>query len=175
MRSNYEITGFGWQPHVSVVRRMVMPGSILWKTVRIALGGSHLGVAVFALLLPREEWHMDEICCLAFCRILTAILTGRRHTFMANHLLYSSQVGAGVEQFRDVGSPHVVRREWRAPCPSSSIPQDNGHPRIRQPPFAYTSTAHGSPKQRAGIAPTHLQPCVEGGNCIRGYRRPADP
>jgi hypothetical protein len=98
MRSTYELIGFGLQLRKSFLRRKVMPGSILSKTVRIALGVIHLGVTVFDMLLPREERHMDEICCLAFCCISSTIVAGRRrHALVANHLLYSGQVGAGIK------------------------------------------------------------------------------
>jgi hypothetical protein len=42
-----------------------------------------------------------------------------------------------------------------------SIAQDNGHSLIREPPLADSSAAHGSPKQRAGVVPAHLQPGIK--------------
>jgi hypothetical protein len=105
---------------------------------------------------------MHEIGGFALGHIPTTVITGRRrHALMANHLLDCRQVGAGVEEFGDVGAAHVVwceRGHTSRRCP---IAQDNRHPRIREPPLADPSAAKRSRKQRAGVVPAHLKPGVK--------------
>jgi hypothetical protein len=78
-------------------------------------------------ILPQEERHMHEIGSFALCSIPASIVAGRRQALVAAHLLHRRQVGAGIKQFRFVGAPHVMPREWCDPRGCCPIPQDDSH------------------------------------------------
>jgi len=69
-----------------------------------------------SVLLPWEKRHMHEIGSFALGCIPATVVAGRcGYAFMAHHLLDGRQISAGIKQFRYVGAPHVMRREWCDP------------------------------------------------------------